>query len=370
MTKSAIALLAALTLSATARAQAIEIVEETQDKPFALMVGDVAPALPVGRWIKGQPVQKFGDGRVHVVEFWATWCAPCRETIPHLTELQQKYAQQKVNIIGVSVLEDDQADVEPFVRDMGDKMAYTVAMDSVDGPGRMAKGQMNESWMKAAGRKYIPMAFIVDGQGKIAWIGSPKGIDQPLADVVAGKWDLATATARYHEEMLVEARLVKVLDEVGLAMKQGDFKHAVTVMDAAIASDAKFEGKLGAQKFTALLQSGQPAAAYAYGERLIETVYAEEAGMLNMIAWTVVDPDSTLEHRDFEFSIKAAKRACELTEWTDPAILDTLALGLFESGNVQKAIKIQEKAVEHSIGTPYEAELKGRLEKFRKAVQG
>jgi thiol-disulfide isomerase/thioredoxin len=369
MTRSAIALVAALTLSATASAQAIEIQEEVQDKPFALMVGDVAPAMPVGKWIKGEPVQKLGDGRVHVVEFWATWCGPCKETIPHLTELQRKYAD-KVRIVGVSLWEDDQADVEPFVRDMGDKMAYTVAMDSVDGTGRTAKGKMSESWMKAAGRKYIPTAFIVDGQGKIAWIGSPRGIDQPLAEIVAGKWDLAAATARYHEEMLVEARLAQALEEIGAAMEQGDYKGALAKMDAAIASDARFEQKLGADKFTALLQSNQPKAAYAYGERLVAEVYSEQAGMLNLIAWTVVDPDSSLEHRDYEFSIKAAKRACELTEWKDPAILDTLALGLFESGNVQKAIKIQEKAVEHSIGTPYEQELKGRLERFRKAVQG
>jgi thiol-disulfide isomerase/thioredoxin len=60
------------------------------------------PPLKVAKWIKGKPVQRFEPGKVYVVEFWATWCGPCRRSIPHLTELAKKF-KGKVTFIGVSI---------------------------------------------------------------------------------------------------------------------------------------------------------------------------------------------------------------------------------------------------------------------------
>ncbi len=54
-----------------------------------LGLGDPAPALAVKEFVKGAPVTAFQKGNVYVVEFWATWCGPCRTSIPHLTELQK-----------------------------------------------------------------------------------------------------------------------------------------------------------------------------------------------------------------------------------------------------------------------------------------
>src|SRR5947207_6844570 len=87
-----------------------------------LSVGDPAPKLEVKEFVKGDPVKSLEKGKVYVVEFWATWCGPCRATIPHLTELQKKH--KDVTFIGVSVFERerDAAKVKPFVAEMGEKM--------------------------------------------------------------------------------------------------------------------------------------------------------------------------------------------------------------------------------------------------------
>ena len=70
---------------------------------------------------KGQPV---------VVDFWATWCAPCRASMPHLNLLQEHYQQQGLVVIGLSV--DDES--APFVRRYADKLGvrFRMALASED----------------------------------------------------------------------------------------------------------------------------------------------------------------------------------------------------------------------------------------------
>src|SRR5579859_1941734 len=105
-----------------------------------LSIGDPAPAITVKRFVKGAPVTKFEKGKLYVVEFWATWCPPCRESIPHLTELQKKF--KDVTFIGVSAFENDQKKVKPFVEEMGKKMDYRVALDDVPEGGQRQDGKM------------------------------------------------------------------------------------------------------------------------------------------------------------------------------------------------------------------------------------
>lgn len=116
-----------------------------------LMPGDPAPELRVSQWIKGDPIARFEKGQVYVVELWATWCGPCRRSVPHLTELAKKHGKDVV-IIGISVREvgdDIVGGVRRFVAEMGDRMQYHVAMDSAD------KGT-ERLWQDAALRRGIP----------------------------------------------------------------------------------------------------------------------------------------------------------------------------------------------------------------------
>ncbi|MEW5307359.1 MAG: hypothetical protein WDW36_009763 [Sanguina aurantia] len=97
------------------------------------MIGTKCPDIGGFTWIKGSPVAIGGDsaaalGRVTVVEFFGTWCPPCRETIPHLTAIQKRFASRGVVIVGVST--EEVAKVRPFVEKTGDDMGYLVVVDT------------------------------------------------------------------------------------------------------------------------------------------------------------------------------------------------------------------------------------------------
>lgn len=159
----------------------------------SLKVGDPAPKLDTGKWVQGEPVKDFQKGKAYLVEFWATWCPPCRASIPHLNEIYEKYKDKGLVVIGQNCWERDDSLVAPFVKKMGDKMTYRVALDDKKSD---EKGKMAKTWMEAADRNGIPSAFLVDTKGVIAWIGHPMTLkDQVIEGVLEGTYDLSKATA-------------------------------------------------------------------------------------------------------------------------------------------------------------------------------
>jgi thiol-disulfide isomerase/thioredoxin len=220
------------------------------DRPFELMVGDPAPPIRVSAFHKGAPIEAFQQGQVYLIDFWATWCVPCKEGFPHLTELQKKYGD-KVRVVGVSVWEPRPEDVEPFVKEWGDKMAYTVASDRVEGAAAIDeeersresvnKGLMSRSYMVASGWSEvgIPCVFIINGESRIAWIGSPEGdttrMDRILEEVVSGQHDLKAATAAYQKKMQAEVYARGEKAKAQEARKANDFAAAEKHWDNIIA---------------------------------------------------------------------------------------------------------------------------------------
>jgi serine/threonine-protein kinase len=190
-----------------------------------LGVGDPAPKLDVKSFVKGEPIATLEPGRVYVVEFWATWCGPCRVSIPHLTELQKKHPD--VAFIGVSIWEQDQNAVKPFVAAMGDQMDYRVASDAIPENGNANDGIMATTWMKAAGQGGIPTAFIIDKGGRIAWIGHPMSMNEPLEKIAGGWWALTAASARSRKEsenrttIGLEEDAARLRNEIGLRPDDG-----------------------------------------------------------------------------------------------------------------------------------------------------
>lgn len=337
-----------------------------------LKVGDAPPALKVAKWVKGTPVTKFEASKTYVVEFWATWCGPCIQSIPHITELAKKH--KNIAFTGVSVWENQkgdtstgyQAKVTKFVKDMGEKMDYNVAYD--DPTGIMAK-----TWMEAAGQDGIPASFVIHG-GKIAWIGHPMELDDVLDKIKDGKFDPKKEAAEREAREAENRKLQEAVQPVFQAAQEGDFKKAVELLDKVIADNPKVETMLAAFKLD-LLKNKDEAEFHAYAKKLSEGMYKDDAMMLNQIAWTIVDDESGIKKPDLELATTIATRACELSKNSNAMILDTLAFAQFKSGKIDDAIKTQEKAIAvmdktQGITDEIKAEMKARLEKFKKAKGG
>ena len=97
----------------------------------SLDLGDPVPPLRVRAWLKGTPVQHFEKGSVYVLEFWATWCVPCKAAMPHLSTLAREY-KDKVTFIGIDIKEMKPTSLEKvkaFVDSMGQRMDYFVAAE-------------------------------------------------------------------------------------------------------------------------------------------------------------------------------------------------------------------------------------------------
>lgn len=304
-----------------------------------LGIGDKAPSIQVAKWIKGSPVT-LGNGNINVVEFWATWCGPCKQSIPHLTELAKKYKGQ-VTFTGVSVWEERNptdnsylAKVESFVTEMGDKMDYNVAADGFE-------GTMAKTWMAAAGQNGIPTAFIVDKTGTIVWIGHPMGdLDKVLGQVIAGTWDAKAAAEAARKQQEKEQAAQQLFEPVNKAVQAKNYKQAAMELDKIMAANPEMAESLQAPKYNFLLMSDEKAA-MDFARTLTDS---KDAMLLNNVAWSIVDDKSTVKHPDYKLAVKLAERGVAVSGSKDAYLLDTLAYAYYKAGNVAKAIATGKKA--------------------------
>jgi thiol-disulfide isomerase/thioredoxin len=307
-----------------------------------LKVGDRAPALVMAKWVQGEPVKEFEKGTAYLVEFWATWCGPCRASIPHLNEIHHKFKDKGLVVIGQNCWERDEKLVAPFVANMGDKMTYRVALDDKEGS---QMGKMAETWMQAAGRNGIPSAFLVDTKGVVAWIGHPMQLqDSLIEDVLAGKYDVEKAAGDYAETEGKQAGL----QAAWLALNQA---IAAKQWEEATAKLADLDKLLPAgdrlthdtMTINILLGKGDLEQAYKLMASVSEANLGN-AALQNEFAWRLAT-DKSIHQPDLKLAETFATRANEAAGGRDASILDTLARVNFAQGKLERAVVLEEQAV-------------------------
>lgn len=94
-------------------------------------------------------------GHVLVLDYFATWCQPCRQSIPHLVEMNRKYGKQGLQILGLSVDEDGERVVKTFAEEF--RITYPLAL-------------AGDTVTVDYGIRSVPVMYLIDKKGKIAEI--------------------------------------------------------------------------------------------------------------------------------------------------------------------------------------------------------
>jgi len=122
---------------------------------WAAEAGDAAPAfsLPTA---KGDTValDKL-RGKVVYVDFWASWCGPCRRSFPFMNEMQAKYGPRGFTVVGVNV-DKKRADADRFLAQI--PATFTIVFDET--------GATPSAWAV----KGMPSSYLIDGTGKVVFV--------------------------------------------------------------------------------------------------------------------------------------------------------------------------------------------------------
>ncbi len=136
----------------------------------AVKVGDKAPSFSIDS-LNGQGKVALAPGKVTIVDFWATWCEPCKKSFPKYQELYVKYKASGLEIAAVSV-DDEKGEIPAFAKTHGAK--FPVGWDN----GK----KIADKWKP----ENMPSAYIVDKQGVVRHVhkgyhdGEEKEIEKEL----------------------------------------------------------------------------------------------------------------------------------------------------------------------------------------------
>jgi len=333
-----------------------------QGGEITLDIGSKAPALNIENWVSNrdgafEPVTEFEDGKIYVVEFWATWCPPCVASMPHLSEIQKKHYDDGVQII--SVTDEDVDTVDGFLKRTvrgEDELTYK-ELTSTYCLTADPDGSTSREYMEAAGQNGIPTAFIVGKSGLIEWTGHPMKLEAPLQEVIANTWDRDTykmeMQKRRERETAMRAamgRLESAMGEVDAKLAAGDDKGALELMGGLIEDDA-FEPMrqrlvMIRAQLALTMQGPEAMAAFNAGAEAIK----DSPPALNELAWAAVETADSGEkvHPDMIGAALTAAQTALKADASDPSVLDTVAHLYHLQGDLDKAIATQELAVKNA----------------------
>ena len=380
----------------------------------AAHLGDTAAPLEIAEWVKGDAVDLSAvkGKKVVVVEFWATWCGPCKVSIPHLTEMQKKYASRGVTIVGVT--DEESSKVKPFVNEQGDNMNYTVAIDR--------NNATSDGYMKRYEQNGIPHAFVIDKEGRVAWHGHPmSGLERVLDQIATGSFDLGLEQKREGGmkkideffQMAMKGESDEALDKLGVQIAALDkqlnginpeekldlgelkrmarFQSVMSDYQRAIVSGksdedlakieakatplapkdfkfADFKARFQLQRtfqeyYRAVTGKGDESKSEELAKKL-ESTTSDNAEMLNEIAWTLLT-DEKIKNRNLKLASKLALAAVDASEGKDFSAVDTYARALYDTGKVDEAVKQQKKAIELCDDKEKKPELEATLKRYQ-----
>ncbi|XAM00987.1 TlpA disulfide reductase family protein [Phycisphaeraceae bacterium D3-23] len=154
------------------------------------------------------------DGKVVVLDFWATWCGPCIRSFPHMKDLYERYHEMGVDVYGMSI-DEERAPLDAFLEE--NDLPWHIAHDE-------------DAWEGMAadfGVTGIPSIFVFSPEGEVVWAGHPMGLTEEVMDGIAVEY-LDAELPTYTYEVVLE--MDEVLDEEdGRTYDEGKFLQKIEI---------------------------------------------------------------------------------------------------------------------------------------------
>ncbi len=207
------------------------------DRNIVLSLESEAPAIEVENWMWGEPLANCQPGKFYVFEFFTTRCGHCVAPMLNLTQLQEKYRDRGLEVVGVAADEkaatadQAQANLKAWLTKHVPKLNFRVGINCT--------GEMEKLWKEASFCFGVPWSFVIDRDSRIAFIGHPGHLDAVLPQVFDGTWrssDQAKAAERKRiADGREEAFLKSIADRFNAAIAMKDWETALSVIEEGMA---------------------------------------------------------------------------------------------------------------------------------------
>ncbi|MCP3964999.1 MAG: redoxin domain-containing protein [Lentisphaerae bacterium] len=266
--------------------------------------------------MKGTPVSiKAGKGKnVFVIEFWATWCGPCKMSIPHLNILQRKYIKDGLIVTGISTEKPEV--ISKYLKGQG-LSNYSFGADD----------NMKTSAVYMKGINVIPAAFIIDKTGKVVWIGHPMEVEPVLKRIFSGKFNMNKEQHERKENKKLKAAFAK-----------RDYKEALKLTEERLKENPG-DPKYVSLKAFILFSLGKADESFKYVDEMIKA-YPDHLKLyqVKMVILKKLQKDKELD---------ACYKVC-INKFTKPLDLSNLAWEMisrkFGTAKLNLALQAAEKA--------------------------
>jgi len=278
-------------------------------------------------------VKTLAPGQVYVIDFWATWCSACSGTIAHLSLLQEKYRDKGLTVIGVSAKDNlnTEQSVGAFVKSHAAILRYPT--------GWCAESATRDAYLKASGQEGLPCCFVIDRQGKIAYIGHPMQLEEVVPKVLAGTWRAGT------DAELLGRAFDKLLDAVQEA--RADPAKALKMFTELEQSHPRMTAYVDDYKLLILMRNQR----LEESEKLFREIVAEsqkDQDAMKLVAlcnyWIAAEINP--KRHKLTLAVEAAEAAQKITGGQDMNVNATSAQVHAVAGDRAKAVRYAKKAME------------------------
>ncbi len=307
-------------------------------------VGDLAPELKIAEWLKGKAIDSLKSGTIYVIDFWAPYCKGCIDAMPLHSKLAKRY-KENVVFIGVNVYPHKSFTLERtkiFIDSLGKRVRYPLAVQE--------DRAMEVEWLEAFDAARMPNTFIVNKEGKVAWIGYPTEVGTVLPKILNQSWDIAAERTKNsfnkkidHQDYEAGLELQKFWQKGSFSDFFGEPDSSLNLINNIVLNDTMMEyaPQIVFHKFSSLLKLNM-SEALVYAKKVVSKQNPLEPAYFSIIGGIKSYEDKlSIPAELFKigaeamiaYSERSPKNLLKIGEW------------YWRAGDKRKAIQYQKKAI-------------------------